>query len=70
MFNRKYLPIAEAKTIRVKPGDWLEKAVDLAREVWPKVDDNIGGGFTLFVDQAEHWLESMLALQQSEQEGV
>jgi len=69
IFNRKDLPFAECKTVRVEPGEWLSQAKEMAQCVWSRVGEYSNCGFTLFVDDPDQWLAVLQQLQQGDQEG-
>ena len=56
VFNREKCPFDKAKSIELPRGDWLKEAKDLARKVWPGVNDDPTCGFTLFVENAAEWI--------------
>jgi len=62
-FNRKCLPYADRHVEHLALGRWLRDAKDLAREVWPRIDElQPQTGFTLFVDDAKAWAQAIRSL--------
>ena len=57
IFNRKHLPLAKPSVAILQPGEWIYNAKEMARQHWAGVDCYGAGGFTLFVDFPEEWLE-------------
>lgn len=67
VFNQKKIPFAEMKTITIRPGAWLKEFRNEAGKVWPLAGEENGFGFTLFVEDAEQWLDLARRLEEGEQ---
>lgn len=66
VFNRRKLPLGERVCFALPAGRWLRQARQEAAEVWPGVKNGMGGGFSLFVEDAEGWAERMAILCEKE----
>ena len=69
MLNRKALPFAEVKRVRLTCGPWLDSITAMAKEQWAGIGKYPGGGFTLFDENAERWLLVAEQLERQQNEG-
>jgi hypothetical protein len=56
VFNRSRLPLASEYKAEQVFGDWFRTLTKLAASKWDGIDADSENGFTLFIEDSEHWL--------------
>ena len=57
--NKSELPLAKLRSGNEDYGLWVKKAKYLANKEWDGIDVDALGGFTLFVENSDNWVENL-----------